>query len=80
MKNLILILLTGIFFMSCNQTDKLAAQKQSGESITKSQNTSNLEKVVKTDAEWKEILSDQEFYVLRQKGTERAGTGDLLKN
>lgn len=33
------------------------------------------EKVVKTEAEWKKILTDKEFYVLREKGTERAFTG-----
>jgi len=37
-------------------------------------------KVVKSIDEWKEILTDEEYYVLREKGTERAGTGDLLDN
>lgn len=29
----------------------------------------------KTDTEWKNQLSEEEYYVLRQKGTERAFTG-----
>lgn len=29
----------------------------------------------KSDAEWKKILSEQEYYVMREKGTERAFTG-----
>jgi peptide-methionine (R)-S-oxide reductase len=33
-----------------------------------------------TETEWKEILTDQEYYILREKGTERAFTGDLLNN
>lgn len=33
------------------------------------------EKVNKTDAEWRQQLSDEEFQVTRKKGTERAFTG-----
>lgn len=37
-------------------------------------------KVSKTEQEWKEVLTDKEYEVLRLKGTERAFTGDLLEN
>ncbi len=37
----------------------------------------SLEKVVKTEAQWKEQLSADEYAVLRQKGTERAYTGEF---
>lgn len=33
------------------------------------------EKLSLTDAEWKEKLTDEEFYILRKHGTERAFTG-----
>lgn len=37
--------------------------------------TKSPEKIVKTDAEWRAILSPEEYRILRQKGTERAFTG-----
>ncbi|GAB3336786.1 hypothetical protein GCM10027299_47140 [Larkinella ripae] len=37
-------------------------------------------KVVKTEAEWKKSLTPQQFYVLRQQGTERPFTSPLVDN
>ncbi len=38
-----------------------------------------LVKIEKSEADWKKMLTEQEFYVLRKEGTERAFTGDLLE-
>ena len=41
--------------------------------------TQNEFEVTKTDAEWKELLTPEQFNVLRKHGTERAGTSILDK-
>lgn len=58
-----------IALSACGQTKKQAAYSES-----------SIEKLEIADSEWKSRLTDSEYYVLRQKGTERAFTGDLLNN
>lgn len=36
--------------------------------------------VIKTEEEWRQILTPEQFHVLRKHGTERAGTSPLDKN
>lgn len=39
-----------------------------------------IEPIARSDEEWKEQLSDEEFRILREKGTERAFTGEYDKH
>lgn len=48
--------------------------------MTDVQPTGNTPKIQRTDAEWRELLSAEEYQVLRESGTERAWTGELLDN
>ena len=36
--------------------------------------------LIKSEKEWKKLLKPEEYYILREKGTEPAFTGKLLKN
>ena len=36
--------------------------------------------IIKTEAEWKKILTPNEFYIMRQEGTEAPYTGELTDN
>ena len=38
------------------------------------------EKVIKTEKEWKEILTGQQYYVLRQKGTDAPSSDGYSKH
>jgi len=82
-----------LFFLACNTAQQPITSATSAASDVPSSSAvgtdsivpprydnNRLIKVVKTDAEWKKQLSAQEYYVLREQGTERAFTGDLWNN
>lgn len=61
--------------------DKIITQSVKADTIVPPQYAGgHLVKITKTDAEWKAQLTENEYYVLREKGTERAFTGDLWNN
>lgn len=73
--NLTFIILFALFMSasSCGQNENIDNNK-----IKNATTTSN--SVSKSDAEWKKTLTDEQYYVLREKGTERPYSGKLLLN
>ncbi len=60
-------------------TAALAAHFATGTSSRAADAKTTKFEIVKSDEEWRKLLSSQQFYVLRQHGTERAGSSPLDK-
>ena len=65
-----------VFFIACSGSSQMSNDKTAKDLMSKLE-TYDFEKVEKSDDEWKSELSEMEYYVLREAGTERAFTGDL---
>jgi peptide-methionine (R)-S-oxide reductase len=57
-----------------------AAVPAANAAAPKGSNVQTIDKIEKSDAEWKKILTPEQYRVLRQQGTERAWTSPLNKN
>jgi peptide-methionine (R)-S-oxide reductase len=74
--------------LACNAVEKPTPESAIAASIVTVADTivppqyadGKLLKINKSDDEWKKELTEMEYYVLRQKGTERAFSGDLWNN
>lgn len=76
-----ILLFIAFSIVSCKSNSQSTTEvKSSTEEIVVDFSKIDLNKIEKSESEWKSELSDQEFYVIREKGTERAFTGDLLNN
>lgn len=75
---------------ACAQQSKKAPEGQttaeagtkpvSAQKVSKLNQSGQPGKIAKSDAEWKAILTNEQYYVLREKGTERAFTGKYNEN
>lgn len=81
MKFYILFLIVFVGCFSAKEVSKKeVVDSNTPTAIEKAPQKVPFEKIEKSEDEWKAELSDQEYYVIRKKGTERSFTGDLLQN
>ena len=68
-----------LFFFFFTTSLLLGAMGQNSDAANIS-HLDTLKPIVKSDAEWKKILTKEQYEVMRKEGTERAFTGHLLDN
>jgi peptide-methionine (R)-S-oxide reductase len=82
MRNIFVIILSlSLGLVACQNTKNSEQQsKTEAGAKTLEPSPSRPDRIVKSDEDWRKLLSEEEFNIIRKKGTERAFTGDLLYN
>src|SRR5512140_205009 len=58
----------------------MSKEQKSAGSSQNSRRENDPDRVVRTDEEWRRLLTPEQYRVMREKATERPGTGELLHN
>lgn len=76
LKNYMLPLGMVLSFWILNACAQTNAPQSSETKVTKTAMATNVDKIVKTDAEWQAQLTPEQYRITRKQGTERAFTGE----
>ena len=78
LKKIILSIITVFSILSCAQNPKMNTDEASNlATYSETIDTSWTKKIIKTDAQWKSILTSEQFTITREQGTEQPFTHDF---
>lgn len=74
--NLLVLCLSMCFLFACTPRDGFSQKSKQKEETVSNTSKDQGDKVVKSEVEWREQLTPMQYHVTREKGTERAFTGE----
>ncbi|MGB5030728.1 MAG: peptide-methionine (R)-S-oxide reductase MsrB [Saprospiraceae bacterium] len=79
-----LLYIVGLFLSGCSCSCQKSSVQKSVKNDANTDTTivipQHIEPITLTDAEWRKKLTEESYYVMREKGTERSFTGKLWDN